>query len=1020
MGARLTTPFERGADTLSLRLSLFGSSQATVDAYDFTDHIARFDALPAPAYVLATTRDLAVDTTVVVTHAEPDEDTVDTTVVLPAGSVAGTSVVLPAPVTATARVLMLTMSPTPEDNQPQLCWTLTALLGNTAKVLWVVGAERDQLRRHAERTLAQRHLPTAVGLSLDLIGHDLGVPRFPPQPYGFDTDTVALYHLDDVPGAVPPVADLTAAYPGRGGYPGTLDGPVQLSVAGRYGQAMGFRAAGTAVRVTTNAAFDVTDEVTIECFVRPDADADGPVLSRHPAPDGDGPGWVLRIGTFEADLDVSFVISDGDTTIELIAGVSLPTDRFTHLAAVRDNRKITLYVDGQARDFRFLFPLGPVVNTADLLIGSGFRGVVDEVRISSTARTGFAPALGEDDEHYRRRLTLFRRWTLPTPANLATLLNGLVGPIGGGPAEDDTLVVDDTNATLVRGTRLVHVRPVALLPGESIDAAGRRGIPEATAVGTADQEDAFDPAFLLRYDNTGADFGTPPVRTLDPGEHAPDPHLVQLAVAERLDRLVTLAGAETDPPGRLLIDAAYDPRANDLRATGRAVLLDHSSVPLGRLAALAHRAGFDFVSYRAAARRVYAATAPGDYFAIDLDAEGAGLIDLDTGATVTLTPRPTPPPDAFLRWLVVPTSGGGRGTLTPAGNPGSQHRTASLLATAAGRLIVKVDVTRGRHTVSATRVLRIGLTDLPAGATITADGTTGVPASTEDNAFFHTAFLMEHTDSRVDYGGEDAHRMQPAVAELLDALLAELARRGVGGRLTVAAAFDDDGPPAAAQGRRLVLRHSVLALGALAGAAFAVGFSHLEHAGADLVVTQAPGQLVRVLGPDPGAVIELDEGANLSLTATPTPTDLAEAGLTGQVPGEGPRLGWSSGTFDNAAITIGSSTQPAVTLHAESAGAAWVQASYLVGGAPTPYTFQVRPRADLDTPATVITKDQHDLIMNILNVLHPVGVEVNTAAIRAHVVELQGNLAQANPDYTYPKFRVRGPLPRQARGPANG
>jgi hypothetical protein len=68
----------------------------------------------------------------------------------------------------------------------------------------------------------------------------------------------------------------------------------------------------------------------------------------------------------------------------------------------------------------------------------------------------------------------------------------------------------------------------------------------------------------------------------------------------------------------------------------------------------------------------------------------------------------------------------------------------------------------------------------------------------------------------------------------------------------------------------------------------------------------------------------------------------------------------------------------------------------------------------------VITKDQHDLIMNILNVLHPVGVEVNTAAIRAHVVELQGNLSQANPDYTYPKFRVRGPLPRQARGPANG
>jgi concanavalin A-like lectin/glucanase superfamily protein len=928
-------------------------------------------------------------------------------------------------------VLMLTMTPTPEDNQPELCWTLTALLGNTAKLLWVVGAERDQLRRHAERTLAQRHLPTAVGLSLDLIGHDLGVPRFPPQPYGFDTDTVALYHLDDVVGAVPPVADLTAAYPGRSGYPGTLDGPVQRGVAGRYGQAMGFRAANATVRVTTNAAFDIADEVTVECFVRPDADADGPVLSRHPDPDADGPGWVLRIGRFDAQLDrdVRFSMSDGETTIDLTAGVSLPTDRFTHLAAVRDNRRLTLYVDGQARDFRFLFPLGPVVNAADLLIGAaggGFRGVVDEVRVSSAARTNFAPALGEDDEHYRRRLTLFRRWTLPTPANLAAVLNQLVGSIGD-PADTDTLVVDDTNATLVRGTRLVHVRPVALLPGESIDAAGRRDIPEAAVVGTAADEDAFDPALLLRYGNANADFGLPPARTLEPGEHAPDPRLVQLAVAERLDRLVTLAGAETDPPGRLLVDAAYDPRANDLRATGRAVLLGHSSVPLGRLAALAHRAGFDFVSYRAAAGRVYAATALADYFAVDLDTVLDGPIDLDVGTTVTLSPRPAPPSDAFLRWLVVPAGGGGQGTLTPAGNPGSQHRTAELAATAAGRLIVKVDVTRGRHTVSATRVLRIGLTDLPDGQSITADGTTGAPSSIVDTpgTFFHPAFLAHHDDPRVDYGSEDAHRMQPAVAELLDAMLDELARQGTGGRVTVVAAFDDgdDAPPAAATGRRLVLRHSVLAPGALARVAFAVGFGHVAHSGADLVVSQAPGQLVQVRGPAPvdhGAVMEIDEGADLSITATPTPTELAAAGLTGQVPGEGPRLGWSSGTFDNAAITLGSSTQPAVTLHADSAGTAWVQASYLVGGEPTPYTFQVRPRADLDTPATVITKDQHDLIMNILNVLHPVGVEVNTAAIRAHVVELQGNLSQANPDYTYPKFRVRGPLPRQARGPANG
>jgi hypothetical protein len=98
-----------------------------------------------------------------------------------------------------------------------------------------------------------------------------------------------------------------------------------------------------------------------------------------------------------------------------------------------------------------------------------------------------------------------------------------------------------------------------------------------------------------------------------------------------------------------------------------------------------------------------------------------------------------------------------------------------------------------------------------------------------------------------------------------------------------------------------------------------------------------------------------------------------------------------------------------------------VQASYSVGDSPAPYTFQVRLRADLDNPATVITKDQHDLIMNALNALHPIGVEVNTALIRAHVVEVQGDqLLQANPEYTYPKFRVRGVLPPQVRKAGRG
>ena len=1021
MARRLTTPFARGADTLDLRLSLLSSSEALVEAYDFADHLARFGTAPEPSYVLTAARDLAADVTVGVRYQQAGADPVDLPPVpVPAGTLAGTSILLDVPVSPTVRILKITMVDTPQDNAPQDWWRLTALLGTSAKLLWVLGAERDQLRAHAARTLAQRHLPTAIGLSLDLIGLDLGVPRFPPLPYGFDDGTVALYHLDDT-GITSTVADVTAAYPDRTGHPGTRSGSVRIGLAGRYDRAMGFPDADATIEVPAGPAFDIGEDsdATIEFFVRLDPAADrapggrtdGPVLSRRATPDLESPGWAFEVGRFDRGIarNIRFTVSDGDPvrTVTLYADVSLPTDSFTHVAAVlnRSSHRLSLFVDGELRDWTFFTPFGAVASTAPLLIGAaggGFRGLVDEVRISSVARTGFAPALGEDDDHYRRRLELFRHWTLPTPARLTALLNQVTGPIGG---HRDALVVDDTNATLVRGTRLVRVRPVSLLPGQSIDAAGRRGTDEAAVVGTAAAErDTFDPAYL-RGDGAG--------------------NLMQTAVRRRLDTLSALTRDEPGPDGTLRVAAGYDPAAPDLRATGRGVLIGHSTVAPGRLAALAHRAGFDFVRYVAgpSAGPVYVACAPSDYFDIESTAAASGSADPSVGDTVTLSLIPPPPADATVRWLLVPGDVG-RGVLAPIG---AAQSTATLAPVAAGRLIVKAEVRRGTRTVSATRALRLGPGDLAPSATIAADGTLGAPASSVDDpdAFFHRAFLAGHDDPRVDYGTvTNHHSMQPAVRELLDALLAELDRREVTGTLSVVAAYDPDGGLAEKQGRRLELRHSTLTPGALARVAFAAGFSHLENAGSTVVAVQAPGQLVMVSGPpaaEHDGIIEVDEGAEVELTVAPTVRETADAGVPGPLPGAGPELTWARGTYDTAGITLGSGTSTTRRLAAGAAGMAWVQASYLIGGAAAPYTFQVRLRPEADTDATVITKDQHDLIMNVLNTLHPVGVEAATAAVRAHVVELRGDAQQAaNPDYTYPKFRVRGRLPRQVKGPFRG
>ena len=71
-----------------------------------------------------------------------------------------------------------------------------------------------------------------------------------------------------------------------------------------------------------------------------------------------------------------------------------------------------------------------------------------------------------------------------------------------------------------------------------------------------------------------------------------------------------------------------------------------------------------------------------------------------------------------------------------------------------------------------------------------------------------------------------------------------------------------------------------------------------------------------------------------------------------------------------------------------------------------PYTFEIRLKPTLDLPGTIIPKHQYDLLMNVLNYFHPIGVEVVTQNIREHVVEVQGDLLNAFPGYTYPDFRA--------------
>jgi hypothetical protein len=999
MSLRLTQPFAAGGDVLHLKLipAAGAPEAADITGYDFSNHIASFGTTPTPSYVVRTLRDLDRDTRVTVRVEDPAlaGGADDAAVIFQAGTLAGESVplILPAGATDAARLIRVTVARRSGRGfaaAPDLVvqeWAISALLGNTARLLWVLGAERDLLRRQIARTATQRQLATALGASLDLIGADLAVPRFPPLAYSVDDETVALYHLDDASGAAVGAEDFTGRFPGRTPHHGTPSGNVTLGNPGRYGNAAAFTGPDGAVSVGSDAVFDVpaTASLTAECFVKPElATPDGRVLARRGAT---GAGWSIEIGEFGRGLPraVRATVSDGTNEQVLHSDRPLPTDRFTHIALVLDRSEgaVALWVDGVRADLQDLQgpgALGALTIAEPLVIGPGtgatLRSTVDEVRISRVARPDFSPALRENDEHYRRRLRIFRRWILPTPDVVAAVLNDAVGRIGG---VTDPLVIDDTDSPIVRGHLVVRVVPAALAPGESIDATGRRGVTsEEELYGDVDDV-AIDPVLLLRHNQPDVDYGAAATG---------DPHLMQPPLARLIDQLRSLVAVAA--PAHLQISSAWTPGAQDARAAGRGVVVEHPTIAAPRLAALAHQAGFALVRTLPGAAGVYASCAPGT--PIVLVRLGAARPDevptVNVGATITLTASPLPPVGAEVDWSMAAGTGAGAVRVTPAATVGQ----ATVDGVSAGVAVASLDVVYGGFSATASAAVRVLPTTIATGSSIAADGTLGARAEVagEPAEQFDPALLETVSHPRATFASADASRMQLGVARRLRALLASLTDT-----LTVHSAFvpvpAGGAPTLASQGRALTMRHASLPAGQLAAMAHAVGFSWVAVNGANVEVLHRAEDLITVRGVD-----LVEEGDNLTVQVIPDPSTVSAT----------TRLSWSSGPLEptSGQADVSSTSLPTLQLVGRRAGRVWVQAAFREAGANGPYAMRVRLSSAVPAGST-ITRDQYDLIMNVVHALHPLGVEVLTRDIRPAVVELTGS-PSIDPEYTYPKFQL--------------
>jgi YVTN family beta-propeller protein len=896
MARLLPPPFERGADNLRLDLTPVSAAQALVPAYDFSDHLARFNRPPQPRYLLVAIEDVAAETTALLDYqvlqpgGAPPVAGVSQPLVVPAGSLAGSSFVIDlAPNEGPdTRLQRLRIDPPAPGGQASAAWRVSAVLGNLARLLWVTGWEADHIRRQMEHVKAQRSLAVSTGLSLDLSGYDLGIPRFPPLPYAFDDDTIALYHLDDPLLPTFAVEDLTTRY-GLAGHPGVNTGGLAAPGApGRFGSAFAFRDPNAEIVVagSPDFALSAANSFTAECFVKPDtaATVEGGILVKHADPANPAlPGWALSTGEFGRGLpgNVRFLVGDGAAVRELFVDESLPTTAFSHLAGVIDRPagEARLYLNGVLRASASLSGLVAFTNAEPVRIGRfpgfPFQGTVDEVRFSRLARLNFDPIFGENDVSYRKRLRIFERWTLPTPANLLAALNGAVGAIN---LDLQPLVMNDIDSTLVRASLPATIFPVALLPGECIDGLGRRPTQEASASGTAAADPTFSPAYLVNHlDPARVVYFPAPLRTLAAGELPPDTHQMQVGTEARLNALLDLLSA-SGAGGQLQILSGFDPRAFDLRSVGRGLLLAHSAIGLGQLSAWAYRAGFAYVCRNPTLGGVYVSTPPGEYLAVVTaggTATGAGGADLHIGETLDLTVRPALGAGALYRWLVIPCGKGRAAFTTRADRP-----TVTLQAIAPGKLAVKVEVTLGRRILSGARTFRVGLVELANGESIGADGTLGVTEAVaeEPQDFFHPAYLVTHNHPSLTYPGAlNKRRMQAAVASRLDRLMDLIAAAGGAGTLRVDAAYDPAGTPLSAAGRAVTLRRNAsmtLTAGQVAALAHAAGFTYVQRQDPILRLRMGLEELPVIRGP-----VEVAEGAAVDWEVFPhaAPTGLVRS-----------------------------------------------------------------------------------------------------------------------------------------------
>src|SRR4051794_3725276 len=162
LSGRLTLPYRRGAEFAAIPLDVDAAGATPFAPYDFAEYRAHWGQDPtAPCYVIAPRIDVAGDD-LILKIAYTFGGAQMATLTIPRATRAGTGFPIPlAPgADATLRLTSLTVAPL-LGIAGRDAWDVVALLGTIARLVWVLGAEKDALARVRQDVRNMRFVKSA-------------------------------------------------------------------------------------------------------------------------------------------------------------------------------------------------------------------------------------------------------------------------------------------------------------------------------------------------------------------------------------------------------------------------------------------------------------------------------------------------------------------------------------------------------------------------------------------------------------------------------------------------------------------------------------------------------------------------------------------------------------------------------------------------------------------------------------------------------------------------------------------